>query len=431
MNKILLFCFLVLIIFMGITLHAYGEEIDPATMNSINRVIILPLQNYSKISVYPGSVLLRTQLFNSFFSYLLYIPGMDIPEKNFLLKLNSKDASLIMDKEKPNYLIYGNYMVYGNPMNPKIKITIQALEGNSGETYSNTYYSFTDMEIFDSIDKINQDISSFLLKEKTYIAHLNFRDFKLGGMEYDLLINSKHIAFLTNDNFLFRLDIISGKTNHVELKRLLDSKKVMDKNIVLNPGKSANISYQEKIDYSFDFKGDFSLNGSVNNKVIGTSDYSLHNKEKSAHLMVYCDPESSFTLEPSKSERKALHFSGFCSNYIHLSLLLDHSEASNSSIIRLWFKKMAGNDVYGIFLNDKNSEEYFTSLPLGPSKEKWTKIEAVIRDFEFRTDFQRPEGLINNKIDLPLNEIQFFSDDAIISNTGKFDFYFDSIELIE
>ncbi|MGA2143241.1 MAG: hypothetical protein ABSG94_12620 [Brevinematales bacterium] len=79
--------------------------------------------------------------------------------------------------------------------------------------------------------------------------------FLIGPYEYELTINKKHVARITNNSFLIGPNILSGKEYRVELERLFDSKKLIDKNILLNPGNTANISYHENIIYSADFNG--------------------------------------------------------------------------------------------------------------------------------------------------------------------------------
>ncbi len=218
--------------------------IDENTSTQTNKVVyILPLENKANSKFYHNTALIQEILFNSFYSFIPYLPRVDVPEKSVLLGLKAGDAATVSNEYKPDYIVYGSYILKGSKSNPNAIISIQVMSRTSGESFSNTYIAPTDIDLFDSVDRIIGEIGSFIIKEKALVAHINFGDFKTGSSEYELRINNRLVARITNNDFKLGLNVLAGKKYHVELERLRDYLKLIDDDVILTPGDSTNYSY--------------------------------------------------------------------------------------------------------------------------------------------------------------------------------------------
>ncbi|GEM_PF-4876961 len=210
-------------------------------------VYILPLKNKSNPSAYKNSAKLQAILFNSLYSFISYIPGINLPEKQVLEGLKGDEDSL-SNTFKPDYIIRGSYVLRGNISNPMALVTIRILGKTSGESFSNTYTLPTDPALYYSLDLIDDDIGSFILKDKALISHINFNNFKIGSSRsgFFIKVNGRRIAEVINTNFNLGLVVLSGKGYHVEIVRILDSEEVVNSAVVLKPGESTNFSYDDE-----------------------------------------------------------------------------------------------------------------------------------------------------------------------------------------
>jgi|GEM_PF-5802001 hypothetical protein len=218
---------------------------NPAIANTNRVVYILPLENRADPDAYRNTSFMKGILFNSFYSFIPYLPGINVPEKPVLMTLKPGDAAMVSSVYKPDYIVYGSYIFKGNKSNPRALITIRIMSGTSEKSFSNTYSAPTDIDLFDSVDRIIEDIGGFLLKEKTRVAHINFGDFNTGPYDYDLRINSRLVSRVTNNDFKLSLNVLAGVKYHIELVRLSDSTNMIDDDLILAPGGSTNYSYYE------------------------------------------------------------------------------------------------------------------------------------------------------------------------------------------
>ena len=208
-------------------------------------VYILPLKNRSNPAVYKNSAELQGILFNSLYSFISYIPGINLPEKQVLEGLKSDEDS-ISNTIEPDYIICGSYILRGNKSNPMAMVTVRILGRTSGESFSNTYTLPTDMTLYYSLDLIDDDLGSFILKEKSLISHINFNNFKISSGGFFLKINDRSIAAVTNNDFNLGLVVLAGKKYHVEIVRALDSEELVNNAVILKPGGSTNFSYDDE-----------------------------------------------------------------------------------------------------------------------------------------------------------------------------------------
>jgi|GEM_PF-3932186 hypothetical protein len=387
-------------------------------------VSIMPLKIISDPSSYPGGAVYQGMLNRSFSSFIAYLPGIDVS-----------------NAVAPDFTLRGSYCLKGPKSDPRAEITVLISDRKSGESFSNTYSTPTDIEFFDSVDRIIEDIGGFLLKEKTRIAHINFGNFRLGPYDYELRINGRLLSRLASDNFKLSLDVLAGQQYRVELTRLLDSKDFIDDRVTLAPGAGTNYSYRENISYSNDFGGVLSFlsnyidPGNKIRKVI-TQNYAGKNSLRRYELMIYHDPDSSANLELSdlagRNGRKSLHIKGNVSEYISLLLKMDAAGPANASTIRIWAYAPSGFFSPGIVIEDREFKEFTCKYPENLEPGKWTLISIPITNLKFRTDFQPDSSNTNRGIDFPLQKIFFFTANrSNLHPNEKLDVYFDSIEVVD
>ena len=225
-----------------------------------------------------------------------------------------------------DFVIYGSYSETGKRAEPELTVNLTITNKSSGDIFSKSYKTSTDIDLFDSIDRISEDIGSFLLKEKTRIAHLSFGNFKTGPYEYELRLNGRRLAQVTNDSFSMKLNIISGKDYHVEMTRVFDGHKVLGSDVNLLPGDNTNISYIEDVKYTINFDGDLFDNGAAStvegNNIVRHHRYFLDSCSKGydANLTITADTEN-YGLEvsegkPGSGDPKDLHFTAVRLNIV-------------------------------------------------------------------------------------------------------------------
>ncbi|MGA2143062.1 MAG: hypothetical protein ABSG94_11675 [Brevinematales bacterium] len=416
---------LVSVLISGALYSCSGSSAKPegpaAIIAETNKTVgILPLINITDPS-YHGSAVYQGMLFKSIGTFAAFLPGIE---------LTNPGAS--------DFTISGSYRLKGPKSGPRAEITV-LISDKSGESFSNTYSAPTDIDFFDSVDGIIGDIGSFLLKEKSLIAHINFGNFRLGPYEYDLRINGRFMARLKGDSFSQSLSVLAGLPYHIELIRLTDSRHVIDDRVTLDAGKGTNYSYRETVSYRNVFTGDLSMlseGSDSKNKYrnVIMYNYALKNNSKTYGLIVYSDPESTVNLEISdqveREGRKSLHIAGKSEVYMNLLINLDERGATNTSVIRLWAYSPPGYFGAGMIIEDFDNEEFLCRYPVNLEPGKWTLVSIPIDSLKIRTDYQ-PQGLkMHSGIKFPLKRIFFFiADHGHFFSDANFDIYFDSLEI--
>ncbi len=415
--------------------------IEETAQEDTNRtVLIIPLKNLSDRTAYPSSGSIQAMFFNSLYSFISYFPKVSVPEKSSLASLQEKDIPGITNESNPDFIIYGSYSIRGKKSNQEAAVTIRITARNGGGSFSNTYITPTDIGIFDSVDRISEDIGGFLLKEKTRIAHLNFNDFNIGPYEYKLSINNRKVTVITNGAFSLGLTVLSGKSYRITLERLLDSKKLIDCGVVLNSGETTNISYHENVLYSLSFTGDVQNRGILTNKQ-GTTlfRYKIESEHTNLRLLVLTDKFTRpFKLEISdngfEKGGKSLHFKGSASrsqNFLQFNDPAGLDSLTNVSIIRFRANIVSIGNNYGVLIGDKKREQFYYIFPGAATGGKWVQFSAPIGKFVSRTDNQPESVLPNGRIELPMLYFRLFQMGKFTHNYGKYDLYFDSVELVE
>ncbi len=211
------------------------------------KVLILNLNNQSDVNTYGSSDALKPVVFNSLYNFIGIIPSLDIPQQTELQQIqwNSTNIAQIAKARGADLVIYGDYSFSGPAYDPKARLNLKIYSTERVvDILSRSYNTPTDLEIFDTIDRMINDLSTELLKGKVEVAYLNFTDFKVGDEKYDIYVNDKIIAAITNDYFELNLKILAKTSYGVEIIRRFDKKTVHDSSFVLQPGVTARISHK-------------------------------------------------------------------------------------------------------------------------------------------------------------------------------------------
>ncbi len=238
--------YIILMLALAGMMHAQTATTNKAPADKL-RVLILSLNNLSDTNKYPSSDDLKPVIFNSLYNFIGIIPSLDIPEQKVLQKIEwtPEQIAQIAKDRGADLVIYGDYTLSGVAYDPKAKLNLKIYSTERVvDLLSKTYNTPTDIEIFDTIDRVINDLSVELLKGKVEVAYLNFHDFEVGDEAYDIYVNDKIIASITNSDFQLNLKILANTSYGVEIIRRFDKKAVHDSSFVLQPGVTANISHR-------------------------------------------------------------------------------------------------------------------------------------------------------------------------------------------
>jgi hypothetical protein len=228
---------------------------------------------------------------------------------------------------------------------------------------------------------------------------------------------------------------------HVELERQFDSKDLVDDKIVLGPGESTNYRYKENIIYRADFRGQLHLiTNSFTERGNPVHEYVIIDNNKTNFIHVLQDSKSQSGLSMSKifvkDGKQSLHIDGKASSFIQLSCFINKDIGTNTSIIRLWV--FSASDFYrpGIIINDIKTNSFSSLYPANLVGGRWIQVSIPVKGFLSRTDFNPNNLSPGTKISLPISTVDFFSIilwafPLVSAYWGKFDVYFDSLELVE
>lgn len=235
-----------------------GEIIDD-TRKSV--VVILPFRNVAGTKKYPGSALIGRILYDGIMNVVSYFPTFDVPDRKIMGKLStvSNWQSGVAD-----FTITGEYDLKGDRSDPMATVRLYIWSRITRETFTNTLRTATDTEIFDAVDQLIADIVKVTLKEETKFALLKLENFKVGREKYDVYINRKYLAEITNDNFSLGLKILPDRPYQVSIIHQSDLREVLAGKITLPPEASTNISYESLGTVRIEFVGQ---NGNGANRV--------------------------------------------------------------------------------------------------------------------------------------------------------------------
>lgn len=222
-----------------------GEILDESKKS---RVFLLPLKNLSDRKKYPGSDPVGSVLFNGVYNAVGYFPSFDVPEKTDLTNTAFEAVQLgrFASNWNADYIVFGDYELKGDRNDPTASLRLVIWSKMTGEMFTNTRKTRTDTDIFDAIDRMIAHVVKVTLNEEVRFAVLDLSGFSVGRERYNILINNKLLASVTNDGFSVSLKVLPDRDYNIKLVRLNDRKRVMDRNIAFGPGTVTRIGYEAK-----------------------------------------------------------------------------------------------------------------------------------------------------------------------------------------
>ncbi len=211
-------------------------------------VVILPLLDKSDVKKYASSRLVQSIVFKSLNTFIRVIPSVSIPAAEETAFTNPDNDSLnkIADDNNADFIIYGDYSLAGGKANPKagIKSLVwsKTLQKN---VFEKSYLAPTDMEIFDTIDKMILDNASAILNTRVSYSTIAFSGFK-GNLKLSIYLNGQFLTNTENDGFSYNLRVPSDTRYLVEIRKTGENTNIYQAEIVLNPDQVSNIGYTVK-----------------------------------------------------------------------------------------------------------------------------------------------------------------------------------------
>lgn len=218
----------------------YSLDLEP----NEQKALLLPFEMQGQSASYPAAVSIGDLLFNSLYEYLSILPFIELPEKTELQALRPDSPAALSRQQKSEYLVMGSYTLSGEKEQPQVDILIQVWSAQSRSfILEESIRTTADLDIFDSIDRIASDSLLKAFNIKSQFAVMRFSGFQTGVEEYQLYINNKLRASVTNENFDFSLRIL-GDTPYKVVLRHIRAGVVYRERLTVPSGTVTNISYK-------------------------------------------------------------------------------------------------------------------------------------------------------------------------------------------
>ncbi len=230
----------------SVNTNMYIEELSGETNKEKKlSILILPLDNKTDKINFPNSELVKTIIFRSLYSFIGFIPSLDIPDEAVLreIRFDPDNPSLIARKYNADFIIYGSYNLVKKDNEPQASVHLRIWSRISGKMNEKIFNTPTDVSIFDSIDNMIADSVKIILNEEMKTASIHFGDFKVRKEPYLLMINNKVLSVISNDSFTLSLKILSEMNYQVILKKQDDNTTALNIMVNLKPGENTNISF--------------------------------------------------------------------------------------------------------------------------------------------------------------------------------------------
>ncbi len=382
------------------------------------KAVIFPFEYISSKTKFKKPDLLKTILFNAFYSFLSILPTLEVPDKSELQEINNLNPSDIAERYNADFIVYGSYMLEGSLSSPEATVHLFIWSKITKSVISNDYKIPTDEEIFDSIDDISSKIVKAILKEDKRIAFLNFGNFKIAPEEYELYINDRLVAKPSNSSFSLNTKILSDTEYKIRLHRLSDDVTVLNNTCQLKAGETTNIGFmtnsilitgfednpsQKVVVFSYSWTVDSVTYSIINNLP------NLNIKEGKKALSVTISVEGNSGGAGLKLTPKQGSWEGY-------------------KALSMW---VAGNlkyKNYVLYVIDAGGEVFFYRVSGG--WDGWKRITIPFEKMR-RTRLYSPYGAVYNRImDFPIREIRLCS--VGIEEGGRlgdYSLYFDQVEV--
>jgi hypothetical protein len=215
----------------------FSGEILDTSKRSV--VVILPFKNLAGVKKYASSVLIGRIFYNGIMNVVGYFPSFDVPDKKVLDKLPFvSNWSGVAD-----FIIAGDYDLSGDRHEPDAKVRLTIWSKMTGLTFTNEIKTKTDTEIFDAVDQMISGIVKVTLKEEAKFALMRLDEFNTGREKFDIYVNRKYLASVTNDGFSLGLKVLPDRPYLVTLVRIADWKEVLNQKIVMSPESVTDVGY--------------------------------------------------------------------------------------------------------------------------------------------------------------------------------------------
>lgn len=213
------------------------------------KILILPFENKADTNEYGMAKIVDTMLFNSVYNFVGVMPGVDAPEKSFLLETewNLSNIPAVAASNNVDFVIYGDFTMEGDSIEPNVNITVNIwMSEQTNISFTKKYTTGTGYELLDTIDEIIADTAGDIFKRRIYMATLEFRGFEVGSEKYEIFANNKSIATIASNEFEFKMSIVAETNYEIKLKRLRDEVFVGVKNYNLEKGTKDIYTYTAK-----------------------------------------------------------------------------------------------------------------------------------------------------------------------------------------
>jgi len=210
------------------------------------KVLIIPFNNEANKKIYKNSSLYREILFRSFYSFIGFIPSLDVPDDDVLRNINLGSALVEKFAEEKNVdiIIYGNYHLEGERKEPEVVYNLKVWDSSKKTNIIDLKYkTSTGREIFDTIDEMMSKVLTSALNISADSATIVFENFNIGKEQYELFVNNKKIDTITNTDYNYKLRIVPDVDYVVQLKRKRDNGEALHSVIRLQKYQIISIGY--------------------------------------------------------------------------------------------------------------------------------------------------------------------------------------------
>jgi hypothetical protein len=190
-----------------------------------SKVLIIPLVNESDTKQYANSHLIQSILFKSLYCFLGVLPSISVPDEKELktIQWDSNRIGKIAEENKADFILFGDYHLSGKKTNPNAEIHVRIWSFSKKEMiFAKNYETSTDIELFDTVDKIIGEGAEGILNTKVDIASISFGSFKIGVEPHYIYLNNRLIAIATNGQFSLTLRVPAETKYTVVVSRLFN-----------------------------------------------------------------------------------------------------------------------------------------------------------------------------------------------------------------
>ncbi len=209
------------------------------------KVLLLPFRPVHSRDKSEMSDSVSTLLFSSLYSFLSIIPFADLPDREFLeAHSNVTDIPHLAQKEKADFVVYGEFDLTGDGNEPEIVMHIKVWSLSARSVIlDQAHKSKVDLDIFDTIDRFTEDSLVKAFEIKSGISRIFFSQWQTGNAAYEIYINNRLEYTVTNQEFSWSRKVLGDTSYKIAIKQK-GGDLVYKKWIKVTGGTSTNISYQ-------------------------------------------------------------------------------------------------------------------------------------------------------------------------------------------